>query len=476
MLFPKEFFEGEYREDFYVEPMMKRNWAAQLEVLNRITDICDKYGIKYFALWGTLLGAIRHRGFIPWDDDIDIAMLREDFEVFFEVAKNELPSEYKLLTFYTEPEWEMGLGRVTNNDGIMVTQDKLSIYHGCPFSVGIDIFPYDYIPDDEETKSQLNNLLTLIYTVKDAVSGTIKENGNNNPALFNENINIGLDYLENMFGFRFNRSVHLINQLDCLYDQVISSYGNKDSRFVTCYIEKNKRKNDFKIPSFMLNEITELPFENITIRVPKYYEVVMSICYGRGYMTPVKGGAGHDYPCYKAQLEFMNEHDLDIKYEEAMKEYEDECSEEEYVPPLDYFLSTENKSEKNNEDKKKTILYCLSSMDVYETEEEYVSKVKDTLSYFSRNNDKVNVILSEDSLIYDILDWKDETLSEKLRAVISSTIEDGWCQYIAYEEVPKYVNECDAYYGSGGKYLKYFTVQKKPVMVHNLNIINIGNN
>ena len=79
-----EYYQGETRDGFYIEPMMKCAWAAHLEVLRKIDIICRENDIRYFADWGTLLGAIRHKGYIPWDDDLDICMLRPDLERFLE--------------------------------------------------------------------------------------------------------------------------------------------------------------------------------------------------------------------------------------------------------------------------------------------------------------------------------------------------------------------------------------------------------
>ena len=70
---------------------MKRAWAAELEVLSVIADVCERYHLQYFADYGTLLGAVRHKGFIPWDDDIDICMLREDYMELIRVLPEELP-------------------------------------------------------------------------------------------------------------------------------------------------------------------------------------------------------------------------------------------------------------------------------------------------------------------------------------------------------------------------------------------------
>ena len=73
MEFPQNYFCAEVRDDFEIPAMMKRAWAAELEVLSVIADVCERYHLQYFADYGTLLGAVRHKGFIPWDDDIAVS-------------------------------------------------------------------------------------------------------------------------------------------------------------------------------------------------------------------------------------------------------------------------------------------------------------------------------------------------------------------------------------------------------------------
>ena len=89
--FSDEYFNNEVRCGFHITGMMKRLWASQMEILAWINEICDKYGIRYIMSYGSLLGTVRHKGFIPWDDDIDIAMLRGDYERFAEAVAKELP-------------------------------------------------------------------------------------------------------------------------------------------------------------------------------------------------------------------------------------------------------------------------------------------------------------------------------------------------------------------------------------------------
>lgn len=76
----------------------RRVWEAELNILDEIEKICNRHGLKYYAMYGTLLGAVRHKGFIPWDDDLDIGMLREEFELFAKYAKEELPEYMSIYT------------------------------------------------------------------------------------------------------------------------------------------------------------------------------------------------------------------------------------------------------------------------------------------------------------------------------------------------------------------------------------------
>ena len=146
---PKDYYEAEVRDGFYVSSEMKRCWAATIGVLDEIDKICRRHGLQYFAEYGTLLGAVRHGGFIPWDDDFDISMKREDYMLFLKVARDELPNSYQLLSVYNNPEYDNFLSRVVNSSFISVEKDFLEANHNFPFAVGVDIFPLDYFDYNE---------------------------------------------------------------------------------------------------------------------------------------------------------------------------------------------------------------------------------------------------------------------------------------------------------------------------------------
>ena len=88
---------------FKVTVERQKIWQIELEMLKLVDKICQKHNLHYSLVGGSLLGAVRHKGFIPWDDDIDIAMKRKDYEKFLKIAQKELPKKYFVQYCETEP-------------------------------------------------------------------------------------------------------------------------------------------------------------------------------------------------------------------------------------------------------------------------------------------------------------------------------------------------------------------------------------
>ena len=117
----------------------------ELEILQEVDAICRRHGINYTMGYGSLIGTIRHDGFIPWDDDVDICLLRKDYVRFKEICKKELSSRFFYQSNDTDPEYYLLYDKIRLN-GTVFKESHLSsynIHHG----VYIDIFPIDYIPD-----------------------------------------------------------------------------------------------------------------------------------------------------------------------------------------------------------------------------------------------------------------------------------------------------------------------------------------
>jgi len=132
---------------------------TELEILIAFIDACKELNLKYYVVGGTLIGTIRHKGFIPWDDDIDVAMPREDYEVFMKNAQSVLPEHLFVQNIYTDKEYLTFFAKIRNSNTTFLesSNSHLHINHG----VYIDIFPLDYFPENkwEQRKVLLKNKL-----------------------------------------------------------------------------------------------------------------------------------------------------------------------------------------------------------------------------------------------------------------------------------------------------------------------------
>jgi len=116
---------------------------VELEIMKVFADICERHGLRYAMIGGTLLGAIRHRGFIPWDDDIDVGMPREDYESFLEIVRGELPEHYDFLNYKQTPDYLRYFSRVVDT---RVEVTNASYANKQVEHAWIDIFPLDGMP------------------------------------------------------------------------------------------------------------------------------------------------------------------------------------------------------------------------------------------------------------------------------------------------------------------------------------------
>ncbi len=157
----QDFLKSEVRNEYLVTEKQKHIWKIELDIMQEIIRICDKYGIPYIVYGGTLLGAVRHNGFIPWDDDMDLAMLRKDYEIFLQKAKEELdPKIFCLQESETVGEIYEGFARIRyNNSTAMIERDRKK---NCNHGIFIDIFPLDQIsPNAIARKLQFGKIKLL---------------------------------------------------------------------------------------------------------------------------------------------------------------------------------------------------------------------------------------------------------------------------------------------------------------------------
>lgn len=271
---PDSFFLEEERDGYLVSAKMKELWAVQLDLLNEFDRVCKKYNLRYILDFGTLLGAVRHKGFIPWDDDVDVSMLREDYDKLMEVGPKEFKYPYFLQTPYTDENFNEAVTKLRRSDTMYVTYHNLLNYPTFNLGIFIDIFVYDYIPADKQSEE-------LIYkrTETDFLHRYVLCH---RPSIYD-----GVKYPFRMARYQYYRMRYgSPSQVYAKQEQFAKSFNHDDLVGCVMYFDLNKRSHGFFL------ETTELQFENLLLPAPANYDELLRSLYG-DYMIPVRNGAAH---------------------------------------------------------------------------------------------------------------------------------------------------------------------------------------
>lgn len=287
MQFPDSFFEDEVRHGFYIPALMKRAWAAQLEVLQDIARVCEKYHIRWFADEGTLLGAVRHNGFIPWDDDVDITMFREDYIRFNAVVEKELP-DYHIFIPPNIGSKHCIYTCLSNSDSIRWSKTHMEKYHGFPLITGIDIFPLDYIAPDPDEEELRESLATIVRSAAQAINEKSQDT---------QEMKSRISQIEELLGVQFDNCRDMKEQLFSLLEGILAMYNTDMSAREAAVMHYWIWYRTHKVPIRCFDDEIMLPFETIQIPVPAGYDEVLTIKYG-DYMKFSYSGDEHNYPYY----------------------------------------------------------------------------------------------------------------------------------------------------------------------------------
>lgn len=295
--FSQDFLQHEIREDFYIDSTMKTVWAATLDLLQTIAEICERYGLEWYAAYGTLLGAIRHEGFIPWDDDLDIWMRRDDYQKMLEVLPEELPEDYHVLSSQTPEGYEQFHTCVVCGEGISIEPQYLARHYGCPFRVGVDIFPLDYLPRDRELCERQKNIFLLAKRTAQTVQeyrGLPQDAGDERDKCLRE-IREGISFLEEYVGLPVDRRLleqgqwdKVVSEVYRLANETVCRCSERDADYLVMYRDfaNNERK---KYPKEWFDETWGASFESVMLPIPWKYDQILRQIYG-DYEVRRRGG------------------------------------------------------------------------------------------------------------------------------------------------------------------------------------------
>lgn len=292
---PSSFFEEEIRCDYKVTHEMKKVWAIYLELYSVLKELCDKHGLLLFTDGGTTLGAIRHKGFIPWDDDMDVCLLRKDYNILKSLS-NELPPPFFLQNAATDSEFGFSFMRICNSN---------TAYSVRPFThalfnkgISIDIFPLDKVTEEDylPRRKKIDELIKKN-------SAYMRRN------LPNKNEH-DVEYLRNYLDMNSN-PIDIWNEIE----EIATIDEEKETPYISLLVSTQYAPEKKIWPKHIFTDGISKPFENKEVVVPIGYDEQLKIYFGDYMKFPpvTERGKWHSaefYPDIPYKDYYMNEYGL----------------------------------------------------------------------------------------------------------------------------------------------------------------------
>lgn len=267
----QDFLKEEIRSGFLVTEKRKKIWAVELQLLEKFDEVCKKHNIQYFAGYGTLLGAVRHQGFIPWDDDIDVVMFRDEYEKLLKIGKEEFTEPFYFQNAHTDNMPEVFSKLRDSRTTAIEHPDRPDLNQG----IFIDIFPLDDAYEKDSAEQKIVEVQKIIYLtiikpdyMREVVSEGIQ-------TIVSEDII--LDLLDLPLSERM-KEFETFN---------LTHFGKTD--YVNLVTEEILQRTS-GIRREWFQETVYLPFEQTMVPVPAGYEKVLECMYGDWKKCVITGG------------------------------------------------------------------------------------------------------------------------------------------------------------------------------------------
>lgn len=258
----------------YEPEVLKKIQQEELKVLKEFIRICDKYDINYFGVFGTVIGTVRHQGFIPWDDDIDIAMPRKDYDIALRAIEEEMGEKYRILTPLTDKNYSVNVTKIQKLGTKFVPFYAKDLK--CERCIDIDIFPLDNMPEDKKARDRqlrktwfLNKLLFLGSSGDPVIP--LKGWKKSVAAVICKMTHIALKVFHVSPVFLYK-----------LLEKEETKYNDQDTEYMNTFrVTMSDRSYISKKEMYPL---VEMPFEDMTVYMPHDYDRYLTRLFG-DYMT-----------------------------------------------------------------------------------------------------------------------------------------------------------------------------------------------
>ena len=292
---------------------MQAVWAVQMDLLKELIRVCDKYNITYYGDSGTLLGAIRHKGYIPWDDDIDVVMTRSEYNRLLEVAEKEFTHPYFFQTRETDYGYERPFARLRNSDTTGVQKSEVGATIKYNQGIFVDIFPLDNLPDDEEERAQfLQRIRLLSAKAWRLTEWTVRYIPGTKAGIKKVLRDIGCPLLSWAF-----YTFRIPNPYWIKYEKEVTRYNNKETKHLA-NLNFNKENELVLMDNADYKESVVVDFEDMTISVPRNYEHVLCRMYGENWRTPMQSGTLHGDMIFDVEKSYKEYLDKKGRYKDVV--------------------------------------------------------------------------------------------------------------------------------------------------------------
>ena len=271
----------------YNTDMIKKMQQAQLDIYKDFELICNEAGVSFFVAYGSVIGAIRHKGFIPWDDDIDIGMLRDEYDKLIQYMLDNPDERYELLTPETQEGYVLSFGKFSKKGTEYI--EAAHSYRSYIPGVAIDIFPFDETTiNEKERNSQIKFawIWNRIMVLAEYKVPTLPENMGS----FTRKICLivcgALHYLLRLFGITREKAYKN-------YIKYSRKYNDRKEGVYTDFSEPNCKKILLKKEDIF--PAREVPFEDTTVLIMNNYDKALTQLYGT-YMELPPEDQRHNHP------------------------------------------------------------------------------------------------------------------------------------------------------------------------------------